>query len=124
MTMKADPSAVKINRFPDIIKALRLEKGLTLERAAKALGTHKGYISSWENGTVMPPSIKFMAKISKLYGVSVEDLAELAWAEKAPEVVRARIFDRIAKGDGTNSVVNALAMADIKSVGASTVVVL
>ena len=114
--------ATSINRFCDIIKALRLEKGLTLEKAAKTLGTHKGYISGWEHGTVMPPSIKFMAKIAKLYSVSVQDLAELAWAEKAPPIIRPRVFDRIANhGDGA---VNSLASADIKSVGASTVVVL
>lgn len=110
-----------MNRFQDVIRALRLEKDITIEKAAKALSTHKGYVSGWEHGTVMPPSIKFITRIAKFYGVSVLDLAELAWAEKAPQVVRPRVFERIAASKGKADA-NKLAFAEIKSVGASTVV--
>jgi len=78
-------------KFGAIIRGLRMSHHLTLDQMAKKIGTHKGYICGIESGKVAPPSMKFIPKIAKLLGASVETLALHAYVEKAPKIIRETI---------------------------------
>lgn len=55
--------------FGEVAAAARKAKALTLEKVAKAVGSHKGYISGIENGKVNAPSPKILKKMCKLLGL-------------------------------------------------------
>lgn len=94
-----------MNTFGKVLKRLRKLSGMTLEQVAKKIGSHKGYISGIENEKVNPPSVKFYKKIVRLFEktaldrcgivLTEEDLAELAWASKAPKIIRERVLARL-----------------------------
>ena len=54
-----------MSRFGERVKKLRKDKNLTVEKVAKAIGSHKGYVSGIENGKVKPPSPKLVRKIAR-----------------------------------------------------------
>lgn len=56
--------------FKDILRDLRLEKGLTQEQLANALHFSLSTISKWENGKKLPgyESIKILAKFFNVSG--------------------------------------------------------
>lgn len=59
--------------FSKKIKKLRMEKGLSLEQLATALGINKSRASMWEsNGTV--PRDEVLIAISKYFNVSIDYL--------------------------------------------------
>ena len=68
---------------------------MTLEQVARALRTHKGYVSSIENGKARPPSPRFIAKMARLYSVDEKELLRLAYAEKAPRLIRDEIISAL-----------------------------
>ncbi len=74
------------------LKDLRRSKGLTLEKVARAVKTHKGYVSGIENGKVRPPSPKFVTRFARFYKVDERELLRLAYAEKAPKLIRDEII--------------------------------
>jgi transcriptional regulator with XRE-family HTH domain len=74
--------------FGDLVKKLRKEKGLTLDRVARKIGSQKGYVSGIENGKVNPPSVKIIRKFAHLFGQDVKKLVWMAWADKAPKMIR------------------------------------
>lgn len=74
--------------FGQAVRKYRQDKGETLEKVAKACGTHKGYISGIENGTVNPPSVKVIQKFAKHFKADAKVLVKMAWADKAPEIIR------------------------------------
>lgn len=55
---------------------------------AKKLSTQKGYLSGIENGKVNPPSAKLVKRIAALYRQDERMLLRLAWADKAPSLIR------------------------------------
>jgi transcriptional regulator with XRE-family HTH domain len=77
-----------VSHFGDFARALRKERGLTLEVVARKIGTHKGYISGIETGKVNPPSVKIIKKYAKVLGQDVKHLVRIAWVDKAPEIIR------------------------------------
>lgn len=77
-----------MSNFGDLVKRLRKEKGLTLEAVAKKIGSHKGYVSGIENGKVNPPSVKIIRKFAKLFAQDERTLVRMAWADKAPPLIR------------------------------------
>lgn len=77
-----------MSNFGDLVKTLRREKGLTLEAVAKKIGSHKGYVSGIENGKVNPPSVKIIRKFAKLFAQNERTLVRMAWADKAPTLIR------------------------------------
>ena len=77
-----------MSRFGDVVRALRQEKGLTLDVVAKKIGTHKGYISGIERGKVSPPSVKLIRKFAKAFGQDEKQLVRLAWIDKAPALIQ------------------------------------
>ena len=74
--------------FAERMKFLRSSKGLTLEQVARAVGSHKGYVSSIETGQMRPPSPGYIARFARLYSVDERELLRLAYAEKAPKLIR------------------------------------
>lgn len=74
--------------FGKLIRKLRLEKGLSLAKAAEQIGTFKGYVCGIEKGRVRPPSVRFIKKYAKFYGSDLRELILLAWVDKAPAMIR------------------------------------
>ncbi len=77
-----------MSTFGELLRRLRREQGLSLRIVAKKLGTQKGYLSGIENGKVNPPSAKLVKRIASLYRQDEKSLLRLAWADKAPSLIR------------------------------------
>ena len=92
-----------MSNFGDLVKKLRKDKGLTLEAVAKKIGSHKGYVSGIENGKVNPPSVKIIRKFAKLFTQDERTLVRMAWADKAPALIRdeARRLVSLAEAEGS-----------------------
>lgn len=87
-----------MSKFGRALLALRLSKGLTLEEMARKIGSHKGYISGFENAKVKPPSAKMLRRIAKLFSeIPLEAFLELAWVEKAPKEIQPKLLELIAQ---------------------------
>lgn len=71
-----------MRRFCEVVKEARKTKGLTLERVAKAIVSHKGYVSGIENDQVSPPSAPIVVKLAKFLDLDVEELLVLRLVEK------------------------------------------
>ncbi len=84
-----------MEKFGELLRRLRTEQGYTLDEVAQKIGTHKGYISGIETGSVNPPSVKFIRKIARLLRVEEKDLVMRAWVEKAPEVIREEVRRKV-----------------------------
>lgn len=66
-----------------------------MDTLARKIGTAKGYISGVESGRVAPFSFKKIPKLGLVLGLDIEDLAILAWADKAPRIVRMEVQDMV-----------------------------
>ena len=64
------------NKFKDILKILREEKGIGQVQLANTLGVSKGIISLWENGLREPGMFSLML-LSQYFGVSIDYLVGL-----------------------------------------------
>lgn len=58
------------------IYELRIDRGLTLEDLAKAVGTSKGYIWELENSHTRKPSFQVIIKIARALKTTLNKLAE------------------------------------------------
>lgn len=61
----------------DYLRRLRAENGLSQEKLAEKLGVSRQSVSKWEQGYAVPDTDNMM-KLSKLYGVSVDDILNCA----------------------------------------------
>jgi len=95
-----------VSNFGDLVKRLRKEKGLTLEAVAKRIGSHKGYVSGIENDKVNPPSVKIIRKFAKLFVQDEKTLVRIAWADKAPQIIRedAQRILALSESEGPSSI--------------------
>ena len=66
--------------FSERIKALRLEKGLTLEQVGDKVGVGKSTVRKWENGIIANMRRDKIAKLADALGVTPAYL--MGWAEK------------------------------------------
>ena len=64
------------NKFKDILKILREEKGIGQVQLANKIGVSKGIISLWENGLREPGMFSLML-LSQYFGVSIDYLVGL-----------------------------------------------
>jgi transcriptional regulator with XRE-family HTH domain len=71
--------------FGSILRASLTERGVTMEAAAKATGTRKGYISGICSRKVNPPSAKLVRKLCKLLSLDEQDMLARATFEKFPK---------------------------------------
>ena len=60
-------------KFGDNFKKLRLQSKLSQQQVAKTLGINQSNISNWEKD-VSRPEYENLIQLSKLYGVSIEEL--------------------------------------------------
>ncbi|HZF00212.1 MAG TPA: helix-turn-helix transcriptional regulator [Planctomycetota bacterium] len=77
-----------MSNFGELLRRLRREQGYSLRTVAKKLDTQKGYLSGIENGKVNPPSAKLVKRIAQLYRQDEKSLLRMAWADKAPSLIR------------------------------------
>ena len=56
-----------------IIKAARIQRGLTLAEVGSALGVARQYVQAWEAGR-RNPGPKHLAKLSEVLGLQIIDL--------------------------------------------------
>ena len=61
------------NKFKDILKYLRMEKGVGQVELASALGVSKGIISLWENG-LREPNMSSLIVLAEYFNVSIDYL--------------------------------------------------
>ena len=61
------------NKFKDILKELRIEKGIGQVTLSNSLGVSKGVISMWENG-LREPTLSSLIAIADYFGVSIDYL--------------------------------------------------
>ena len=77
------------------LRAARLRQHRTLGDLAKALGTNAGYLSAVETGSIKPSKVERLLRWAKELGLSGEELALQAWAEKAPREIRTLVLSRL-----------------------------
>lgn len=88
-----------MSNFGDLLRRLRREHGYSLRAVAKKLGTQKGYLSGIENAKVNPPSAKLVKRIAQIYRQDERMLLRLAWADKAPSLIREEAVRRVRHAD-------------------------
>ena len=66
-----------MNKFKDILKELRLDRGLTQVDLSNATGTSQGAISAWELGD-RTPYMEALIKLAKYFNVSIDYLVGIA----------------------------------------------
>jgi transcriptional regulator with XRE-family HTH domain len=88
-----------MSNFGTQIRRLRKERGWSLNILAKKLGTQKGYLSGIENGKVNPPSVKLLKRFAKVFEQDEKAMLRMAWADKAPELIREDTLRIMAMAD-------------------------
>jgi transcriptional regulator with XRE-family HTH domain len=84
-------------KFGHRIKALRTEKGLTLEQLAQETGSSKSYIWELENKNPPRPSAEKLSSIAAALGVTVDYLlgADEQTLDKAEDTAFFRQYSRM-----------------------------
>lgn len=82
--------------FGHAVRARRMYYRMTLEKLAKRIGTHKGYVSMWENGKSSPPGTRFIKRIARALSMDLRQLMTLAYVSKAPAEIRSEIESRLS----------------------------
>ena len=85
--------------FGQRIQEARKAKGFTLDQVAKAIKSHKGYVSGIEHGKVNAPSPKMIPPLCRKLGLPVEEMSALAWYEKRPKGVSAGAVLKLAEAE-------------------------
>jgi len=67
-----------------ILRERRAELGLTLRQVTALSGVDNAYISELENGNALRPSFPTMARLARVYGLSLDDIAREAGGELSP----------------------------------------
>ena len=62
-----------MEKFPERLKELRIEKGLSQEQLSKATGLSRSVIGYWESGKKHPTSPAIIA-LAKYFGVTTDYL--------------------------------------------------
>lgn len=69
---RAETAAVR-RTLGEALRACRVERGMTQEFVAEALGVSRQAVSKWETGAAEPSTSNLLA-LARLYGVSAEEL--------------------------------------------------
>ncbi|ADY54677.1 phage repressor like transcriptional regulator, XRE family [Syntrophobotulus glycolicus DSM 8271] len=84
----------------DLIKQLRLKKGLTQEELGNLIGVKRAAVNKWETGSVENLKRSTIEKLSAIFGVSPIQLLGLTEAEPRDVLVSLPIVGRISCGNG------------------------
>jgi transcriptional regulator with XRE-family HTH domain len=88
-----------MSAFGTLLRQLRKEQGWSLNVLAEKAGTQKGYLSGIENGKVNPPSPKLLKRFARLFDRDEKALLRLAWADKAPQMIRDEALQMMTHAD-------------------------
>lgn len=81
-------------KFQERIRKLRLDKGLTMDELAEAIGVTKSRVNMWENAGSVPKE-NILITISRYFQVSVDYLLGNDGMEgKEPENVKLEVLQR------------------------------
>ena len=69
------------NQFADILKELRIEKGIGQAQLARAIGVSNGIVSLWENKK-REPTMGSLIALAKFFNVSLDYITGLDQQEK------------------------------------------
>lgn len=97
-----------MSNFGVLLRRLRKDLGWSLNTVAKKVGTQKGYLSGIENGKVNPPSPKLLRKFAKLFDQDESALLRMAWADKAPPLIREETLRLMAQADLDENIPSAM----------------
>lgn len=72
-----------IEKFGQIIRETRQEKGINIQDLATAIGISKVYMQDIENGFRIPPSEETCEKISEILGIEIsyEEYKKASWED-------------------------------------------
>jgi len=62
-----------VDRFPDVLRELRKEKGFSQEGLAEEAGLHRTYISQIERG-IKSPTLRSLEQLAGALGVSMTEV--------------------------------------------------
>lgn len=83
--------------FGQRVAAARRAKGLTLQQVARAILSHKGYVSGFEHAKVNPPSPKILRRLCRRLDLPLEEMLALAWWTKRPKGLSAAVMLGVLK---------------------------
>ena len=66
---------MNMNIISKYLRLLRKSNNYTQDDLAKELGISRQAVSKWETGTAIP-DLEVLLKISKLYGITINDILE------------------------------------------------
>lgn len=94
---------MSIATYGSIIRQAIRNKGLSLEKTAKAAGTYKGYISGICSRKTNPPSAKLTRKLCKILDLNANEMIGRAAFEKLEKglpyaVIQGLIVDAADEG--------------------------
>lgn len=98
-TSKSNTFDERISRMKAIaekLKKLRMDNGFSQEKLAEKLMVSRQAVSKWENGEALP-DMENMIALARLYGTSLDELANIA-------VNNENIEDNVAKEDADSKV--------------------
>ena len=72
-------------KFADVLRKLRLEKGLSQEAFAFEVGIHRTYVSQLERG-LKSPSLKTIQKIATVLNITISEFMALVENEMNGEL--------------------------------------
>lgn len=75
-----------------IIATLRQDRGMTQQQLAAALSVSHQAVSKWENGAALP-DIQTMIELTRLFGITVEQLVSGEFPEVEPEKKSSKTID-------------------------------
>lgn len=70
------------NEFGELIKALRMKRGMTLEEVGNIVGVSKSTVRKWETGDIANLRRDKIAALAKALGTTPQRL--MGWEEKDP----------------------------------------
>ena len=71
--MCAQKSRSIVDRFPEVLRKVRTDKGLSQEELADLAGLHRTYISQSERG-LKAPSLRSLEQIANGLGIALSEL--------------------------------------------------
>ncbi len=77
--------------FGEQVRALRIARGMSLQKTADALGTFKGYVCSIEKGKTAAPSAPLVKKFAALFRMDYRETLLQVELEKIHPDVRERL---------------------------------